>query len=340
MKISRTIIFLSYLAVSFVCYGCSGSATNGQGMIPELKLRDRCEIIFSGDFMQHLPQVKAAQRDTGFDYRSTLRHIAPYWRSADFTVVNLETTLAFQAPYTGYPMFRSPSAIAQALHWAGVTLVALANNHAMDCGLPAVRSTIKAINQAGLRYVGVDLIENKRSPVQYFQKGRLKIALLNYTYSTNGMPVPKQVQINMLNNTLIKSHIATARAMGATHIVAFVHWGDEYHSKASLDQRTLGAWLVASGVDCVVGSHPHVVQQIDQRAGVIYSLGNLVSNQRERYRNGGISVRLTFTEANKGAIIAFMPHRVDQKYNILLPTVGDMDQSFADSRAAVRAPLE
>ncbi|MEG1464720.1 MAG: CapA family protein [Mucinivorans sp.] len=335
MKIFRTALFLSFTALFLACHPASIQST----FVPRIDLPSRCEIIFSGDFMQHLPQVSAAQRDTGFDYLSSLKTIIPYWKSADFAVINLETTLSPTPPYTGYPMFRSPSAIAGALKQAGITHVALANNHAMDKGLLGARFTIEALQRAGLGYCGVRLANDGRAELMYLCKNKFKIAILNYTYSANGMPVPRGVQLNMIDTVLIKGDIALARGEGASHIVAFFHWGDEYSVRASRAQQELAAWCRVGGVNVVVGSHPHVVQQIDPAGQTIYSLGNFVSNQRERYKNGGISVRVTFYEGFDRATFAFLPHAVGPTYNIILPGQDSSNLSHADSRRAVNASL-
>lgn len=77
-------------------------------------------LIFAGDWMQHTPQIAAARTPAGFDYEPSYRDIAPLFRTADLAFVNLETTLTHSGSYTGYPCFRSPVALADALADAGV----------------------------------------------------------------------------------------------------------------------------------------------------------------------------------------------------------------------------
>lgn len=324
--LEKITIFCSILA----CASCAGGVAQPSEPL-KLNLPERCDIIFSGDFMQHLPQVNAARRGDGFDYLTTLTEIAPYWKSADFAVVNLETTLIDLPPYTGYPMFRSPDAIVGALREAGVTHLALANNHSMDNGLQGVMHTIGAIKAAGLKYVGVWLAQDTVSGIEYMQKGRFKVALLNYTYGTNGMRVPHGVEVGLLDTIQILADISRVRADGASHVIAFLHWGDEYQRTANQAQIDFARWCRESGVDVVIGSHPHVVQQIDPRQQVVYSLGNFVSNQRERYKNTGISVRVSLFENQTRALISFRPHWVDTSYNIRFTENSSLD----DSRQAV-----
>lgn len=328
-------IFLNIAILSLAVLGAAGHTMGVAQSLPKSCAEHSCTIVFSGDFMQHTPQITAATLpDGGFDYVTPLNSIARVWRAADFAVVNLETTLAAKPPYTGYPMFRSPAAIAHALKQSGVTHVALANNHAMDAGSKGVESTLSALESAGVEYVGVRRATDADS-IKYLSKGALKIALLNYTYGTNGMPVPFGVALGLIDTTTIAKHVCAARADSATHVVVFFHWGNEYERRANEDQRSLAAWCRASGVDLVIGSHPHVVQQIDREAGVVYSLGNFVSNQRERYKNSGISVRVTFLKGLDGARIEFLPHYVDEGYNIILPWQDPGNPLFDDSRQSV-----
>lgn len=94
----------------------------------------RVRMFFGGDVMQHLPQVEAARSGGGFDYSPVFEALAPRMHGADIAVVNLETTLTSSATYSGYPMFRSPVVLADALREAGVDVAVLANNHCCDGG--------------------------------------------------------------------------------------------------------------------------------------------------------------------------------------------------------------
>ena len=89
-------------------------------------------LLFAGDVMQHTPQIEAARRGVAYHYESVFESVHPYFSSADIAVVNLETTLSEEPPYTGYPLFRAPAALAHALARCGVDVACLANNHALD----------------------------------------------------------------------------------------------------------------------------------------------------------------------------------------------------------------
>ncbi len=247
---------------------------------------------FGGDVMQHLPQVEAARRGDGFDYTDVFAALAPRMRAADLAVVNLETTLSLHGPYTGYPMFRSPVALARALRDAGVDVALLANNHCCDGGAAGIRTSIEALDRCGIRHTGVfaDSADFRRNHPLYLTCHGLRLALVNYTYGTNGLPVPQGMIVNRIDTVRMARDVAAARAAGVDFVVACLHWGNEYERRENVVQRRLAKFLRREGVDVIVGSHPHVVQPWggDSSHVVLYSLGNLVSNQRRRYTDGGL----------------------------------------------------
>ena len=154
--------------------------------------RRNLTLIFTGDLMQHMPQVFAArQRDGSFDYTSCFSRLNNYFSSADFVIANLETTLG-EEPYSGYPRFRSPEALAGAMRRAGVDVAVLANNHICDRGAEGIRSTLAALDEAGLLHTGAfaDSVPPRERHPLMLEKEAFRVALLNYTYGTNGLPVP------------------------------------------------------------------------------------------------------------------------------------------------------
>lgn len=263
------------------------NAGSGRGVPPY-----RMRMWFGGDVMQHLPQVEAARSKTGFDYGPVFAALAPRMQAADLAIVNLETTLTRGKRYTGYPLFRSPVALADALWIAGVDVAVMANNHCCDGGAEGIRTSIEELDRCGIRHTGVfaDSLDYRLNHPLYLTRGGLRLALVNYTYGTNGMPVPEGMIVNRIDTVRMARDLAMARAREVDFIVAYLHWGNEYERQANASQRQIAGFLRRHGVDVVVGSHPHVVQpwEADSSHVVLYSLGNLVSNQRRRYTDGGL----------------------------------------------------
>lgn len=299
---------LCYLLLSASLAGCGGRTSEPEetasGVSPG-EPEKKITLLFAGDLMQHMPQVTAARQDSTFDYTDCFRHIAPFFRQADLVVLNLETTLTPHSDYSGYPRFASPPSLAHAVRRAGADIVTTANNHICDRGGKGIRSTLETLDKAGLLYTGVftDSTDFRRRHPLYVSANGIGIALLNYTYGTNGLPVPHGIILNGIDTTRIAEDLRRIDRTKADHVVAFFHWGEEYSRRPNRQQRELAAWCHARGADLVIGSHPHVLQPIetllraDSTPGGVtaYSLGNFVSNQRKRYTDGGIVLRIEIT---------------------------------------------
>lgn len=253
----------------------------------------RARLLFAGDVMAHLPQVTAARRADGdYDFDGQFRLVRPIFEAADLVAVNLETTLSTREPYTGYPCFRSPAALARALRRAGVDVAVTANNHCCDHGTAGIGATLAALDDTGIRHTGtfVDTLRHGGDHPLRIEINGIRFALLNYTYGTNGLPVPAGVTVNRIDTTAIARALRAIDRRQTDCIVALMHWGNEYQRRPDAAQRALAAWLRRQGVDLVIGSHPHVIQpyEADSTGAVFYSLGNFVSNQRRRYCDGGL----------------------------------------------------
>ncbi|MEG2369857.1 MAG: CapA family protein [Alistipes sp.] len=302
----------------------------------------RAVLLFAGDLMQHLPQVAAARRAEGFDYGACFEYVTPYFRQADLAFVNLETTLTTTNYYTGYPCFRSPVQVADALQNMGVDVAVMANNHCCDAGGRGVVTTVAELTMRGIEHTGVftDSTDYKRNNPLYLRAGNISFALLNYTYATNGIPVPQGVLVNALDTVRMARDLATICRDTVDCVIAFLHWGNEYERKANASQRKIATFLQRNGVDLIIGSHPHVAQPFEQDSThiTLFSLGNFVSNQRNRHCDGGLMAEICVEKSLDGRLkyaLQIIPVWVlCPNYRILPPAVGDTLQMPASARAA------
>ena len=291
----------------------------------------RVRLLFAGDVMQHLPQVTAARRGAGFDYRGVFACLRGRFRSADLVVVNLETTLTRTDRYTGYPCFRSPVALADALRDAGVDVAVLANNHCCDGGAAGVHTTVAELGRCGILHTGVftDSLDRAANNPLRVERYGVRFALLNYTYGTNGIPVPAGVEVNLIDTARMAADLAAARRGAPDCVAVCIHWGNEYERRENAVQRHLAQFLRRHGADLVVGSHPHVVQPFDADSShvVLYSLGNFVSNQRRRYCDGGLVAEIEAVRHPDGRMsysLEAVPVWVAMPgYRVVPPEVGD-----------------
>lgn len=247
-------------------------------------------------------------------------------------MVNLETTLTRRSRYTGLSAFPvAPRRWADALRDAGVDVAVLANNHCCDNGAEGIRTSVEELDRCGIRHTGAfaDSADYKKNNPLYLTYCGIRLAIVNYTYGTNGMPVPEGTVVNLIDTVRMAADLAAARASGIDFIVACVHWGDEYQRRENAAQRSLAAFLRRHGTDVVVGSHPHVIQPwvADSSHVVLYSLGNLVSGQRRRYTDGGLVATVEAVRHPEGR----MTYRLETTpvwvsvpgYRILTPEAAD-----------------
>jgi poly-gamma-glutamate synthesis protein (capsule biosynthesis protein) len=241
------------------------------------------------------------------------RYIKPVITETDIAIANFEVTLA-GPPYMGYPQFSSPADLAVACKNAGIDYLVTANNHAADRGKQGIISTINKLDSIGIPHTGTFLnsaCHDSLTPMMIHRNGA-SIALLNYTFSTNGIKVPEPVIVNILDKDLIINDINKAKNKKADIIILFLHWGTEYDTIPAKAQADLAEFFQSLGVDMVIGSHPHVLQKMvwHKNAGnvkdgiVVYSLGNFVSNQRKPKTDGGSMVRVELTKSDDKYVIS------------------------------------
>ncbi len=259
-------------------------------------------IVFAGDAMQHIAQVNSAKRAGDlYDYSECFTEVKDYVSSADYAVVNFETTLGGK-PYTGYPCFSTPDSYADALAAAGFDLFLNANNHTLDRGYKGLIKTIETLDKKNISHIGTYVNKSSREmSVPYIKniKG-IKIAFLNYTYGTNGIKPTNGVKVNYIDTLQIKQDIVKSREGGAEVITVAIHWGEEYNLLPNISQKKLADFLCNQGVDLIIGGHPHVIQPMEIRHSekynkdclVVYSLGNFISNMKTTDTRGGAMVKV------------------------------------------------
>lgn len=255
-------------------------------------------LMAAGDIMFHYPQVVSAKtEDGGYDFSSPFEYIKDRVQGVDLAIANLETVIADEGETPkGYPRFRSPREVLDGIKEAGFDILVTANNHSADRGRDGIIRTIEELEKWQLEYIGTSRGE-KRDYIIKEVKG-IKIGILSYTFGLNGLEsllTPEELQnmVNLIDAERISTSISEARMNGAEVIIVYLHWGHEYHRDASDEQRSLAAFLSENGADLILGSHPHVVQEMDsinvkgKDIPVVYSMGNLLSNQR--YETMGVS---------------------------------------------------
>ncbi|HRS53819.1 MAG TPA: CapA family protein [Bacteroidales bacterium] len=256
------------------------------------------KVIVAGDAMMHEPQIVAGfnKETNDYNFDHYFQYISPLIKQFDLSIVNFETTLG-PPPYSGYPQFCAPDAYALALKKAGFNFFLTANNHSVDRGLNGILRTIQILDSFNINFTGIFKNKNYRDSLYpaIVNMNGLKIAILNYTYGTNGIKIPEPVIVNLIDTAIISADLLKLKTINPDFIIATLHWGNEYEREPNKEQKKLAEFLFSKGVDIIIGSHPHVIQPIEffnddkyKNKLVIWSLGNLISNQRRQYTDGGL----------------------------------------------------
>lgn len=300
------ISLIAFLLVVFVFFSYSNPFTHQVKTInvPKPQEDTTLTLFFVGDLMGHEPIINAAKipNKDSFEYNHWFKYLTPTIEKYDFSIVNLEVTLG-GVPFSGYPQFSSPDSYAEATKKAGFDFFITANNHSLDRGKKGLERTIDILDKLKIPHTGTFKNEKEREDnyPSIQQLNDKKIAILNYTYGTNGLKVQEPNIVNLIDTTLIKKDIKNAKSKNTDFILLTIHWGSEYQRNYNSEQKKLAQWLCDKGVDAIIGMHPHVVQPMEilhpkdnpsKNVPVAYSLGNFISNQRARYKNGGIGVGL------------------------------------------------
>lgn len=259
-------------------------------------------LLFMGDIMGHDSQINSAlQEDGSYNYTEVFQYIKDEISSVDIAIANLEVKLA-GSPYKGYPQFSSPDALAVAAKDAGIDMFGTANNHCVDRGKNGIIRTIDVLDSLNIPHTGSfkDSIDKaNRSPL-FIEKNGFKLAIINYTYGTNGLTVPLPTIVNLINYNDLAIELSKAKAASPDKIIVFIHWGIEYQSEPNQNQLDIANFCWENGADIIIGSHPHVIQKsewvtdsITQKDQFItYSLGNFISNQRNPKTDGGQMIKI------------------------------------------------
>ncbi|MET9436327.1 CapA family protein [Streptomyces sp. NPDC006551] len=280
-------------------------------------------LVASGDVLPHDSIIRQAAVDAGgrgYDFRPMLSGVKPIVSGADLAICHMETVYGKEGgPYTGYPAFKSPPEIADALKDTGYDSCSTASNHTLDDGAAGLGRTLDALDLAGVRHAGSARTAEEAARPTLLKAGAATVAQLAYTYGTNGFPLPEGQPwaVNLIDEERIVADARAARKAGADVVVVSLHWGTEWQTAPDDRQLTLGRSLTASrtgdrpDIDLILGTHAHVPQAYEKVNGtwIVYGMGDQIAGDMINYEgafdprgNQGTLGRFTFTPpASPGA---------------------------------------
>lgn len=337
-KVKITLIILLIVGISIypiykITHKETTSNKTDNNKIEEKEKHYELSLIAVGDNLIHGSVYREANKHAnynGYDFKPIITNIKEIVSNYDVAYYNQETILGgTELGLSDYPTFNSPYEAGDAMIDAGFNLVSLATNHTMDSGKKAVENSCKYWNEKKeVLTSGSYCSEEEKNEIRIKEKNNITYTILNYTYGTNGMPVPNDYLVNVwptdidnINNpekdtkyqaykTKVKEDIEKVRDKVDLLIVA-MHWGVEYTHNPTEYEKDMASYLSSLGVDLIIGTHPHVIQPVTwiDNTLVIYSLGNFLSAQ---YQNKSTC---TYYKCTTGLMTSLKVEKIEKGKN-------------------------
>ena len=274
----------------------------------------KIHVAAAGDLNITDKVVWSGQTSNDFNYTKAVMDVAPILSEADLTLMNFEGNVC-GSPY-GTETGSAPQQLLEGLKLAGVDVLQMANSTSIKNGLLGLTSTLANIRAAGLEPVGAySSAEEFRKSKGYTicQVDDVKIAIVAFTKGVGslGLPVGSEDCVNLLyedyyttyrtiNKTGIRDILRAAESEKPDLTIAMLHWGSEFNEEISDSQKSIAELMISEGVDAIIGSHPHLVHQIDydEEDGTIvaYSLGDFFGDGERGGTNYSIILDLEITK--------------------------------------------
>ncbi|MBO7251600.1 MAG: CapA family protein [Oscillospiraceae bacterium] len=237
--------------------------TQPRETVPEKVQQRSYMLTFVGDCtLGSSPGVYYADlgfvKTVGDNYTYPFANVIQWFAEDDFTFVNLEGPLTdVGTPVVKRYNFRGPTSFVNILLENSIEAVTIANNHSMDYGQVGYDSTVAVLQEAGIPYV-----ERDSSTVVTLPDG-LTIGIYGAEYS-------------YLDKEDMVAEITQMVQAGVDVIIYAPHWGVEGSYQNNPQEREMAYAAIDAGAHIVCGSHPHVLQPIEEYNGgvIFYSLGN------------------------------------------------------------------
>lgn len=275
-------------------------ATEPETTEPEIS---QLTLAMVGDMLLHMYVQKTGYMPDGsLNYDHIFVNIKDEIKNVDIAIANQEVLLGgLELGLSGYPAFNAAYEFGDALVDAGFNVVLHATNHTLDKGKKGLMNCFNYwnTNHPDIAVLGInESQEAQDNDIYVYEKDGIKVAILNYTYGTNGIPLPKDMPyaVNLIDKAKMEKDIIKANKI-ADFIVVTPHWGNEYQHHASSYQKDYAEFMAELGVDLVIGTHPHVVQPVEwieaengNRMLVYYSIGNYINSTASKGK--GVSNRM------------------------------------------------
>lgn len=284
-----------------------------QSVIQNAKNPNEIQLTFVGDV--NLGRYVGLYGDR-VGYSEIFAQSQKLWHNSDYVFANLECVILDNQdaiPNSNKQiLFPASKEALAAAYAAGIDAVSIANNHAVDFGGEGIASELKAMQELGMEYFGGGQNREEAATCKYFETDGIRIAFLGVTTITPEGTFADDYTVSSFRHTDFFRNIHEA-SLDADLVVVYAHWGEEYGLKPSEIQNTVAHQLIESGADIVIGSHPHILQNIERyRDGIIfYSLGNYIFDQGNRETRNSVMVQMNIDKTTGDGELVLIPIRID-----------------------------
>ena len=311
------------LTVTFIRPGKPGKETTVATTVPptvtqpvQTEVQEAQTVVrFAAAGDLNITDAVVAAGGSSYDYSNAFVDVLPLLAKADLTAMN------FEGNACGMPYGKdsAPQQLLTALKNTGVDILQLANSKAINRGVAGLNATVRNVRAAGMASLGA--VAEGETPGAYvirYVRG-VKIAIVAFTKGMDGMAMPAGSE--SLVNILYEDYASTYKSVNTRAVtrllrqveaetpditIAMLHWGSEYSDVHSKSQSAIRDLMFSEGVDAIIGSHPHYVQEMDfdKEAGtfVAYSLGDFFGDATRSGTAYSIILELEITKDNTTGI--------------------------------------
>lgn len=257
------------------------------------------KILMAGDFCP-INRIETFAIKRTFD--PIFNDFIDVLRGNDLNVVDLEcpltTSKSARLKY-GPHQKASPDCIG-ILKYAGIDLVAMANNHIMDYDTEGVIETLDLCKSNGIETVGIGRnAEDAGKPYSFIKKGK-SIAIMNYTDHEFISTPDGSFMCNPIDPINCRNDISNIRK-NHDFVIAIIHAGNEFFALPSPRTKKLYHYLIDMGVDTIISHHTHVFSgyEVYNSKPIFYGLGNFIYDWPGKFMgswNKGYAVMLRLSD--------------------------------------------
>jgi len=310
------------------------------------------DIVMVGDILLHTRVNESGLMEDGtYNYDHMFAQVKEDITAADLALVNQEVILGgTELKLSGYPNFNGAFEVGDSLVDAGFDVVLHATNHALDKGKKGLLRCLEFWDTTypEIGVVGIHDTAEDAEEIYVKEIEGIRIAILNYTYGTNGIALPSDMPyaVDMWDKQAVAEDVARAQEI-SDFVIVCPHWGTEYVFEETASQKKQAQFLADLGVDLVIGTHPHVVEPVKWITGengnetlVYYSIGNFINATSGNHTGAaarmlGAMAQVTVVMEDGEAVIAnygvepLVTHLVEGKGQITTYRMADYTEELA-----------